>query len=510
MDSSLTTRITTLITSKHEKNLQLLLFLLLIVCFTYFFPRWADWSQNSRLNLTLAIVDLGSLSIDPYVSNTGDYALFEGRYYTDKAPGPSFLAVPVYAAVRPILKSDPFQNILIRMSSSAAFADTLNEEGTGLLEDKLYFATVLLIVTFVCISIPAAFLGILIYRFTRYLGASPVWAVTTVLIYGLATNAFPYSGAFFSHQLSAFLLFGAFYIGFLVQHDVIHPGFLTAAGFMLGYSLISEYPTFLIAVGIFAYIVFSRKGKRWIGALLAGGFVPGLLLMVYNWAIFRTPLPVGYRYSELYVEQHSVGLISISYPRLEALWGITFSSYRGLFFVSPVLLLAIFGLILWWRWGKFRKEAIVCSWSVVIFFLFNASSVMWQGGFSIGPRYLIPMLPFLIIGLCIFLIHFGDRSWAIIATGVTSLVSMLIIWAQTIGGQNYPDWRENPLINYSIPYLLDGNIARNWGMAAGLSGWLSLIPLFIIIIPLGYLLFHKTWSYSNKQPSRNDVTDAPR
>ena len=38
--------------------------LLLLLCYGYFFPRWADWNQNSRLDVVLAIVDEGTLSTD--------------------------------------------------------------------------------------------------------------------------------------------------------------------------------------------------------------------------------------------------------------------------------------------------------------------------------------------------------------------------------------------------------------------------------------------------------------
>jgi MFS family permease len=494
--------------SKKERRVEILLFILLLGCFVYFFPPWADWSQNSRLNLTLAIVDEGTLSIDSYVGNTGDYAFFEGRYYLDKAPGPSFLAVPVYAAVRPILLSAPMQNVLVRIGRSAAFEDTLNEEGTGLRTDKIYFATVLLIVTFVTISIPSTVLGVLIFRFLRYLNLQAGWAAIVALIYGLATNAFPYSGAFFSHQLVAFLLFGAFYLAFLIKGGKLHPAWSILTGFMLGYALISEYPTFLIALAVFVYTVLSLKDKRWVAAFIAGGIPPGLMLMIYNWLIFRTPLPVGYRYSELYVEQHSVGLISLTYPKLDALWGITFSSYRGLFFVSPVLLLAVLGLVLWLKWGKYRREAMVCIWAALIFILFNASSVMWQGGYSIGPRYLLPMLPFLVTGIGVFAMQFGDRLWARLVIGLLSLLSVFVVWAQSLGGQNFPDWTENPLFNYSIPHLLNANIARNWGMALGLSGWMSLVPLLLFIMLMIILLVRPRLSLSKASPVQRGGSEA--
>ena len=49
---------------RYQRWIELILFLFLLFSYAYILPRWADWSQNSRLDLTLAIVDSGKLSID--------------------------------------------------------------------------------------------------------------------------------------------------------------------------------------------------------------------------------------------------------------------------------------------------------------------------------------------------------------------------------------------------------------------------------------------------------------
>ena len=385
-----------------DRSIKILLFIILLFSFVYFLPRWADWGANSRLNLTLAIVEQGTLSIDDYYENTGDYAYFEGHYYLDKAPGPSFLAVPVYAAAYPILNMEPVQNILNRVAESGAFSTTLNEEGTGLLPEKIYDFLVLYWVTVVVISIPSAVLGVMIFSFLRELGLNRSWSAAVVLIYAWATNAFAYASSFNSHQLTAFLVFGAFYLGFLMREGRLSWWWIIPAGLMLGYAVICEYPSALMVLAVFIYIVVSVPNWRWIMAFVLSGLPPGLLLMAYNWTVFHTPLPVGYQYSELYTDLHSVGFVSITYPHPEALLGLTFSSYRGLFFVSPVLLLALWGLVAWWRSREYRKEWAVCVWSVVTLFLFYGSSVMWPGGYAVGPRYLVPMLPFLVLGFQTF------------------------------------------------------------------------------------------------------------
>ncbi|MCB0150355.1 MAG: hypothetical protein KDE01_22240, partial [Caldilineaceae bacterium] len=71
------------------------IFLLLLLCYTYIFPRWADPNQNSRLNMVFAVVEDGTFQIDRYVSNTVDYAKVGEHYYSDKAPGVALLGIPV-------------------------------------------------------------------------------------------------------------------------------------------------------------------------------------------------------------------------------------------------------------------------------------------------------------------------------------------------------------------------------------------------------------------------------
>src|SRR5205814_4512392 len=55
------------------------------------------WSPVSRFCLTRAIVERGSLEITPFAASTGDRAEVSGRFFTDKAPVPSLLAVPAYS-----------------------------------------------------------------------------------------------------------------------------------------------------------------------------------------------------------------------------------------------------------------------------------------------------------------------------------------------------------------------------------------------------------------------------
>lgn len=453
---------------------------LLVLSYAYVFPRWADWNQNSRFDLAVAIVEHGTLAIDCCVANTGDYAELGGHVYTDKAPGVSLLAVAPHAlftaASRP---GSGLDRALQRVADSPAFAATLRASGSGLLPDKVRFAAALTWATFWVVTLPAALFGAVFYRFLIARGATPAASLATTLLYGLGTIACVYGGALYAHQLVAALLFTAFAVLVDSAPQSLRPRRLLGVGLLLGLAVISEYPAALIAavvVGVAVTRVGFDRRLAWIGLGAAG---PLAVLAAYDLAIFGTPLPVGYGYSVLWHAQHDAGFVSLTVPSAAALWGITASPYRGLFFLSPILLLAVAGFVEVMRDPAHRTPAVASALVVVIFILFNASSAMWWGGFAIGPRYLVPMLPFLTWPLARWLQRHAVAGGRLFALALAA-VSVAGVWGLRLAGQQFPEqtWTA-PWIEYAWPRLRDGDLARNAGMLLGLRGWWSLLPLWL-------------------------------
>src|SRR5690606_10997887 len=210
-------------------------------------------------------------------------------------------------------------------------------------------------------------------------------------------------------QPAAFLLFAAFFL-LARAHNRVGAGRALLVGFLLGYAFVTEYPVALMVVPIGLYALHGFWRRRQLAPLFwlaAGGLAVAAGWMWYNTTIFGGPLELGYSRSELWTDQHHTGFMSLTLPTLDAAWGITFSAFRGLFLLAPWLLLAVPGFVLWWRERRLRAEWWLSLTIVLLIFLFNASSGMWWGGFAVGPRYLLPMLPFFVLPTAFVFVSWG-------------------------------------------------------------------------------------------------------
>ena len=455
---------------------------LLLVIYAYTPPRWQDWNQNSRFDLTLALVEQGTTRIDAYADNTGDYATINGHVYSDKAPGLALAAVPVYATTR-ALRPFGLSQLTERLGSSSAYAATLNPDGAGVSPQRIDRAVALYLATLLTVSLPAALLAVLLALLVERLWGCRTAGILTGLLFGLATPVFPYAAAFYGHVPAALCVTAAFALLVFAPPGAL-PGRwrLAALGGALGLAVLIEYPA---AVSALPIVVWALIIGRWraVSWSMLGALPPLAVLAVYDLATFGTLLPVGYEHSTLWQTKHQIGFMSFTYPHAAALWGLSFSPFRGLFFYAPVLLLAVPGLLLAWRDRARRPATAVATASFALTFIFFAASAMWWGGFAVGPRYLLPGVPLLAVPVGAFVawgngLAFRARLASLGLTGVLGGVSLALIWTTTFARQNYPpDTLRRPLTEYVLPALREGDIARNLGMAVHLHGVASLAPL---------------------------------
>jgi hypothetical protein len=458
-------------------RLALLVFAVLSACYGYFFPRWAEWNENSRLDLTLAIVERGTIRIDDYYENTGDYAAHGGHVYTDKAPGASFLGVPVYLVFRLLADTAPVRALLRRAGDSAALARTLREGGSGLRDDKVRFAAALYAVSFAVVSLPSALLGAVLCLFLGRLVADPFLRVLLALAYGLATIAFPYSTVLYGHQTAAALLFLAFALLHRRRRGEAGSRAPWGAGTLLGLAVLTDFAALVPAAVLLAYAawVLDRKGDA--ARVVLAGAPFAVALGWYNAAAFGSPFASSYRYLVRFQQISSTGVLGFGRPSLRALWGITFSPYRGLFPLSPFLLFAIAGFERLLRRTQWRAEALAWLAAVVAQLAFVSAWYDWFGGFAIGPRNLLIVLPFLVPPVAAAVDAWQGVRAARYLFALSVAASFVLVWIAAVSGQSFaPQGVANPLGEFFWPKLRAGDVARNLGMAAGLPAWWSLLP----------------------------------
>ena len=140
----------------------------------------------------------------------------------------------------------------------------------------------------------------------------------------------------------------------------------------------------------------ALPGARSLGRY-ALGLVPGLLLLgAYDWAAFGAPWHLSYRYLDNeYAARQSAGFFGIHVPQAHSAWLVVGAS--GVPRHLPDRGRMRLGLVLLGR--RYRAEAILCSAVALVFFLIDSGYFAPYGGLSPGPRFFVPALPFLALGL---------------------------------------------------------------------------------------------------------------
>ncbi len=498
---------------RPDRGPLLRVFLLAFVLYAYFMPRWADWNIDSRLDLTHAIVDKHSLRIDAYHWNTWDKAVYQGHYYTDKAPGTSFLGAIVYAGYRLAHAAPVVGGAMSKIEQNSAWNTAIQlgkldtqlqpaakgrilggcQTGGGNVQyipwgNRLVppfrdWAFSKYVITIGAVALPSALFITFFFWFLGFFTRRKLvrWLSTGLLATG--TVLFAYSTVFYSHALVAAGLFTAFALLFLMARGMVRRWAAPAAGLLLGLSLLTEYTVALIIAAIGLYAVWQLRRKRSaIGWFVGAACVPVVGLLAYNFAAFGSPLDTGYSHDFCWSSAQAAGYAGFTYPHLRPLWDLTFGTYRGLFFGAPFLLLALPGAYLM-LWRGLRLEAALCIGLSALFILAISSYWGWNGGAVDGPRYLVPIVPFLALPAAIFFDR-AVRSLPLLLGGIAlSAYSVGVTWLLFLGGELFPiSWLRNPLTEYSLPQLAGNHIAPNAGFFLGLSGWVSLLPLAALLV----------------------------
>ena len=217
-------------------------------------------------------------------------------------------------------------------------------------------------------------------------------ALLATAMLGLATPVFAYSGWLFSEPLSAAIFTGTAWLLFARPVSL-----RTAAlgGLFLGLSTLVR-PTNIISVGVFALALIAHQGKsalRAAFALCSASAIGVAILLAHNAVLFGSPFAFGYPAAAEGAKQ----LNHFDTPLLTGLYGFLLSPGKSLFIFAPPVILALFGLAGLWRRNR-GLAALAILFPLADLLLFAKYS-QWEGGYCVGPRYLVPSLVLLCLGL---------------------------------------------------------------------------------------------------------------
>jgi hypothetical protein len=463
--------------------------LALFASYAYFYQA-GGWNQNSRFALVRAILERHTLQIDAYQESTGDKALWQGHYYTDKAPGISLLSLAPVALARGIDR-------LVHVDP---------EDYPGIAWTS-YVATVASCGLFTLIA------ALLVMRLSLQWGFSRGAAIFAATAYGIASPAWCYATLYMEHAAVAGFLMLAYTaaIGLANSDRPYQPRLVWAVGLWTGFAVICELQAAVPAAFIVLFALDAvrrrspRDASRAVIGILAAGMILGVVLLAYNALAFGSPFHIGYTSEEGFEELHK-GFFGISYPKWDALYGILFSSFRGLLPLAPLVAIMPIGLFALAKTPARRHPVIVAGAIAAFYLLLNASYHYWEGGWAYGPRQLTPALPFLALGLAPLWDSWRRIGRVVLTAGWIWGAALTLIAVSTTPQPPAPaEMMPAPVSELLWPAFKDGDLSLNnqsfvtmraqaarlrghpelhagWnlGEIAGLHGLWSLLPLGLV------------------------------
>ena len=254
-----------------------------------------------------------------------------------------------------------------------------------------------------------------LFRLVRELGASPSRAMAVALVFAFGTLAWHYSTTIFSEPLVALGLTAAVYWLRVYQRDP-RRRWLLSAGVATAVTLLARWDSVLLIVAPLAvYAVYqvlrARRGSTMLAGLVTFGTPLAAILAVNLWYDWL-------RYGNVFTITTRNALEgSFTTPLWTGLYGLLLSPGAGLIIYVPVLLASAVSLRGFYRHA--RPEAVLLLSLLTLRLLFYARWSSWDGR-ELGPRYLLPLLPVLLLPL----ICLPARRWIRIAAVALAAVGI--------------------------------------------------------------------------------------
>jgi len=443
------------------KALAIVLSILAYFSFFQIYPNYVNGNESSRFLLTAALVENHTFKIDEAMKRYGDTqdkSLYQGHFYSAKPIGYSLIAVPFYFVIH-------------------AFT---HEKDIAL---NIWY------LRFFLNFIPLVLFCIYFFRYLERKLQLGHKAYVPLLALLFGTLFYPFTQLFMSHVLTGILWFVAF-VWVTEENDRKYG---LAAGALLGFTFLMEMLT-VIPIGFTGLYLLIRKRSLVIPFILGVAIFSSPAFLT-NWYLYGGPLNWIYKYTVEadFKANNTQGYVGVLLPNPSVIWKLTLGSNRGLFFYMPHLVFGAAGLMLE---KEKRADAILALAIIAGNVLFVSSMLAWDGGWCFGPRYLIPVIPFLIYGVALGLRRFNEKQ----IMHVSILATYLILLAVTIPLMLFataswpfsPRFLPNPILWENFTMFWRGFYGLNLGRLLGAGDrWIRLFAISMVVIPSALFFF---WS----------------
>jgi hypothetical protein len=241
-----------------------------------------------------------------------------------------------------------------------------------------------------------ALAAVLVMRLSKDLGYPLKTSVLASLLFGVGTIAWPYAKTFNELPLGAlFLLFSIIYLHKSASSGKNKTTLIAALSF--GLAVIARFSLLMFLPIVIMYLGLGiRKMTRRAVVVHLISFITVVLLFLvlylgYDYLRFGSLLETGYgTFQDVSGPEYSGSI-------LVGLYGLLFSSGAGLLIYCPIAVLFPSSIVKFSK--QHRPEALLFTALFLESLLFYArlSNGLWAGWNYWGPRYLLPVLPYIVL-----------------------------------------------------------------------------------------------------------------
>jgi hypothetical protein len=414
--------------------------------------------QNAHYAATRSFAE-GHPYVDRYATETCDLVRRGGHFYAAKGPALDLWSTPWYLLLRTV------HAVPANRNAGAPYpAAMLGVPLRAIWQIGLW-----------AVVLPGAVLLLLVRRAADAI--EPGTGVAVAVVLGLATMVLPFSTLLFAHVPGAMLVFASFWLLFRRRTDSA----VAAAGALAGLAIAVDVPLVVPAAALFVYVGVRSPRLRRLAAFAAGGLVGLVPLFAFDVWAFGTPFRTAYSGAAIDpgaggVEQAHVHrlffTLTAPHPRLAIEMLL---SQRGLFVLSPVLAAGVVGLLLLWRRGLRAEAALIGSLCVaeLVWIMFRPDYELALGGWVPGPRFLIPLLPFLCIALAPVLRR---------APATVGALAVISAGAMVVATSAEPLLQSDDTRHW-LSRIVHGNFAATVVSLGGVGhGWLAILPFYALVL----------------------------